>query len=148
MMLGLLTLGFIIHFNGTDPAFVDNKYLVYPRGFELDIPDTAKLVQIQSAEFQYPDVIISGKNCTMRGFAHEKGLKSESPCVLEPTNRYEYNLPKQGFSILGFLKNPTMLMTFVSFGLMFAMPKLMESMEEEQGKDKPKDISDLFLAIK
>ncbi len=41
-----------------------------------------------------------------------------------------------------------MLMTFVSFGLMFAMPKLMESLEEEQGKDRPKDIRDIFLEIK
>ena len=139
---------FLIHFNGTDGALVDNKYMIYPADYKLDVPDDAKIVQIQSAIWQYPDVLIKGKNCTLRHFGHEALKESLDKCVLTPTNKYEYDVPKPGFSIIGFLKNPTMLMTFVSFGLMFAMPKLMETMEEEQGKDRPKDVRDTFLQIK
>eukprot|EP00835_Amoeboradix_gromovi_P004629 NODE_371_length_9954_cov_0.100355.p8 type:complete len:150 gc:universal NODE_371_length_9954_cov_0.100355:4835-4386(-) len=142
------TIAFLIKYNGTDPALVDNKYLVYPRDNELDIPPQGKIVQIQSINYQYPDVVINNRNCTLRQFSHEKGSGDSNACRLEPIFVYEYDVPKPGFSILGFLKNPTMLMTFVSFGLMFAMPKLMESMEEDQGKDRPKDLRDVFLELK
>eukprot|EP00834_Sanchytrium_tribonematis_P005593 NODE_349_length_8994_cov_1.235526.p9 type:complete len:151 gc:universal NODE_349_length_8994_cov_1.235526:7547-7095(-) len=147
VLLLSLCASFLIEFNGTDPALVDNSYLIYPRDNLLIIPKDGKIVQIQSTKYQYPDVIISGKNCTLRGFAHDRGV-SQFPCQLRPSKEYEYDVPKPGFSILGFLKNPTMLMTMVSFGLMFFMPKLMETMEQEQEKDRPKDIRDIFLTIK
>ena len=54
------------------------------------------------------------------------------PLELTAHASYEYFEPRQGFSLLGILKNPMLLMMLVSVGGMFMMPKMMEGLDPEQ----------------
>ncbi len=103
-MLFTVLMAFKIEYTGTDPVLLDNKVLLYGRNGVLDIPTGFKTVKVQSIQHQYPEVTIIGQNCTLRAFAYEKPYTSITPCQLEPTKTYEYNVPKPGFSVLGFLK--------------------------------------------
>jgi len=54
------------------------------------------------------------------------------PLLLTAHAKYEYFEPRMGFSLLGLLKNPMLLMMLFSGVLMFLMPKMMENLDPEQ----------------
>jgi hypothetical protein len=54
------------------------------------------------------------------------------PLVLYPYAQYQYFEKRRGFSIFGLLKSPMILMMLFSGGLMYMMPKFMESLDPEE----------------
>jgi hypothetical protein len=54
------------------------------------------------------------------------------PFVLNALATFEYFEMKHGFSIFGLLKSPMVLMMVVSAGLMFLMPKMLDSLDPEE----------------
>ena len=67
-------------------------------------------------------------------YAYPGALKQviKYPLVLNPHATYDYFEKRRGFSIFAILKNPMVLMMLFSAGLMFAMPKMMEGLSEEE----------------
>ncbi|KAJ3552000.1 hypothetical protein NM688_g4387 [Phlebia brevispora] len=57
------------------------------------------------------------------------------PIVLSPTQKLDFFMPHQAFSLVGMFKNPMMLMMLVGGGMVFLMPYLMKNMDPEVLQD-------------
>lgn len=60
---------------------------------------------------------------------------NEKPLVFEPKGKLQYFEQRQQVNIMSFFMNPMMIMMFVSVGLMWLMPKMMENLSPEELKE-------------
>lgn len=103
------------------------------------VPPGVHLLDVQSRQHHFSQVKIQLLEEAMDvpkciEYLYPGAPKQAIPHPLELTAHasYEYFEPRQGFSLLGILKNPMLLMMLVSVGGMFMMPKMMEGLDPEQ----------------
>jgi ER membrane protein complex subunit 7 len=58
-----------------------------------------------------------------------------SPLILKPLHRRQYFIPREGFSLLGMVKSPMMLLSIASLGLVFILPKMTANLDPEALKE-------------
>lgn len=64
----------------------------------------------------------------------------QHPVTLSALATYDYFEAKRGFTVLGILGNPMIIMMIVSVGIMFALPKLIEGMDPEEKEQMRKQM--------
>jgi ER membrane protein complex subunit 7 len=79
------------------------------------------------------------KDKVIKAFHHKLGTtfdtigrELEYPLDLTPTGRLEYFQERKGFSIITIFSNPMILMSLVTIGMMFLLPKMKESIQDPE----------------
>merc|ERR1739848_95277 len=75
-------------------------------------------------------------NSYLADLEHGKGSKLKYPLGLAPSDMYAYLEQREDFNILSVFKSPMSLMFLFSMGMMFLMPKLQPTREEEKEKQR------------
>lgn len=103
-----------------------------------NIPPGIHVIDAQSVKIHFSQVklqVIENAAPKCLEYAYPGATKRPVDCppvVLTAVAKYDYFEKKRGFSLLGMLKNPMVLMMIFSAGMMFLMPKMMENMDEEE----------------
>jgi hypothetical protein len=116
--------------------------------FQFDVAEGAYLLSVVSSKYVFPTIRIQVdvENVTAYSHAHgyywnTKGPLIAGPLILKPIYPMEYFEESEKFNIMSLFMNPMILMSIVTFGLVFIMPKLQASMDEVK-KDTIKDADD------
>jgi hypothetical protein len=62
------------------------------------------------------------------------GRELEYPLELIPTAKLEYFQERKGFNLFSIFSNPMILMSLVTIGMMFMIPKMKESIQDPEIK--------------
>jgi hypothetical protein len=111
----------------------DGSFTIFnvpPGVHQLDVLSTTHL--FGQVKIQLLEDSMDAPKCLEYAYPGAIKLAIKYPLVLIPHATYDYFEPERGFSILGLLKNPMVLMMLVGGGLMLGMPKLMEGMDPEE----------------
>ncbi|PVU96764.1 hypothetical protein BB559_002272 [Furculomyces boomerangus] len=116
-------------------------------------------LEVENVEYTFPKLLlkieIKDEKAVVSAWYYEPGyeysLEAKSlpfPLKISALQKRIFIMEREGFNILGMFKNPYMLMVGVSMVIIFFVPKLQESMTEEEievsnqmfAKTKPKPI--------
>ena len=109
-----------------------------------DLEDASYLLTLHSRDYFFPPLRIDvgpgqtidawqtfrGNEWSNKG-PHYGSAKDELTIQLAPSGRKEFYQERGGFSLLGFVKSPMILMSLFSAVMVFGMPYLMENMDPE-----------------
>ncbi|KAJ3050554.1 hypothetical protein HK097_008500 [Rhizophlyctis rosea] len=118
---------------GQRSAFVesDGAFTLY------NVPDGSHLLEVISVDYVFDKIRIdvSGKDVTasltLTGTSWSNlGNPVTTPLELSARGKNDFFVPREGFNPASLLSNPMMLMSVVSMGLVFILPKLQPSEEE------------------
>lgn len=111
----------------------DGTFTIY------DVPPGIHQLDIQSTEYHFGQIKIQLLEDSMDTpkcleYAYPGAVKqiTKYPLVLYPFAKYQYFMPRRGFSLFGMLKNPMVLMMLFSGVMMYVMPKMMEGLDPEE----------------
>jgi len=68
----------------------------------------------------------------MADLEHGRGAKLKYPLGLAPSGMFAYLEKREEFNILSVFKNPMAIVSLISFGFMFLLPKLQPMLEEDK----------------
>lgn len=116
--------------NGTFKLHLDS---VVPRSYVLSIDSSAHTFPQIRVDVNENATVSAWEQVGLSYGWNDYGDKLESnPCIqIKATGHANYYQRRQGFSIMQILKQPTLLISLVSVGLLFLAPKLSGMIEAE-----------------
>jgi len=139
--------------SNTEIILNSGEYITYLKGdhtFEVkNVKPGTYLLQINTKNYIFDKywIIVDDTNSIIAakeaseiefGIGFIKENKCNYPLEVQAIHKKDYFEPRASLNILAFLKNPIVLLMFVSCGMMFLMPRLVSGLDEEELKEMKK----------
>ncbi|KAK9365590.1 hypothetical protein V1509DRAFT_632793 [Lipomyces kononenkoae] len=108
----------------------------------LNVSEGAYALSIKSAEHIFPTLRVDVAETDVEVFVSHpgnewsfKGPRQPYPIELRPFGPAVYYQYREGFNILKLFKNPMLMISLLTLGMVFVLPKIMDSLDPEQLKE-------------
>jgi len=127
------------------------SYLKTDNSFEIkNVKPGLYLLQINTKDYEFEkfwilvdetNTVLAAKEVTDIEFSTEffKENRCNYPLEVQAIYKKDYFEPRTSINILGFFKNPIVLLMVISLGMMYVMPKLISGLDEEELKEMKKN---------
>ncbi|KAK9235499.1 hypothetical protein V1525DRAFT_427787 [Lipomyces kononenkoae] len=123
------------------------KYKTYVRAdgtsfVFLNVTAGSYALSVNSAEHVFPTLRVDVATADVEVFLTHpgnewsfKGPRQPYPIELRPFGPAVYYQYREGFNVLKLFKNPMLMISLLTLGMVFVLPKIMDSMDPEQLKE-------------
>ncbi len=118
----------ITTYSRTDGTFV--LYNVGPGVHQLDVHNPYHF--FSQVRIQLKEDAMDNPKCLEYAYPGATKVATAHPLILQAHGLYEYFEKRQGFTIMSLVSNPMVLMGVMMVGMMFFMPKMMDSLDPEE----------------